>query len=116
MTKAGWLPSFPLGSKYACTLDALSGRITIALKAYAIDVRPQFLEQVHVIGHETADLDRARQLRGQGLKVCEIEFAPPVPRMSAARCRTDKRDPDIAFSVHAERGIEAAHPGLRLLH
>ena len=72
-------------------------------------------QQVHVIGHETADLDRARQLRGQGLKVCEIEFAPPVPRMSAARCRTDKRDPDIAFSVHAERGTEAAHPGLHLL-
>jgi hypothetical protein len=41
-------------------------------------------QQVHVIGLDTVGVNRARELRGQGLKVCEIEFVVGIGEEGAA--------------------------------
>jgi hypothetical protein len=41
-------------------------------------------QQVHVIGHETGGVDRARELRGPGLKVCEIKFVVGIGEEAGA--------------------------------
>ena len=41
-------------------------------------------QQVHLIGHETGGVDRARELRGQDLKVCEMEFVVGIGEEAGA--------------------------------